>query len=322
MENNKILYIEANFGISGDMFVAAMIDLGEKLGLTGDDALSEKIRRTVASLNENRFDIAISRKKVAAIDVCDFDVILDEGYENHDHDMDFLYGHEKAADTPAHEHTHAHSHDGNTHTHDHAHEHEHDHIHDEHEHTHDHGHSHDHEHSDHAHRTLEDVKSILKDADMTEGARELATRVFEILAAAEATAHGTTTDKVHFHEVGALDSIADITAAAVCVDVLGIKNVVISPLSEGSGTVRTAHGILPIPVPAVTNIAVAHALTISKSTIPGEHVTPTGAAIAAAIKTSDTLPDRYTIKAVGIGGGKRSYDPPSMLRAMVLEHDK
>ena len=292
MENNKILYIEANFGISGDMFVAAMIDLGEKLGLTGDDALSEKIRRTVASLNENRFDIAISRKKVAAIDVCDFDVILDEGYENHDHDMDFLYGHEKAADTPAHEHTH------------------------------DHGHSHDHEHGDQAHRTLVDVKSILKDADMTEGARELATRVFEILAAAEATAHGTTTDKIHFHEVGALDSIADITAAAVCVDALGIKDVVISPLSEGSGTVRTAHGILPIPVPAVTNIAVAHALTISKSTIPGEHVTPTGAAIAAAIKTSDTLPDRYTIKAVGIGGGKRSYDPPSMLRAMVLEHDK
>ena len=314
MENNKILYIEANFGISGDMFVAAMIDLGEKLGLTGDDALATKIRRTVASLNENRFDIAISRKKVAAIDVCDFDVILDEGYENHDHDMDFLYGHEKAADTPAHEHTHAHSHDGNTHTHDHAHEH--DHIHDEHEHTHNHG------HGDHAHRTLEDVKSILKDADMTEGARELATRVFEILAAAEATAHGTTTDKVHFHEVGALDSIADITAAAVCVDALGIKNIVISPLSEGSGTVRTAHGILPIPVPAVTNIAVAHALTISKSTIPGEHVTPTGAAIAAAIKSSDTLPDRYTIKAVGIGGGKRSYDPPSMLRAMVLGLDK
>ena len=314
MEKNQTLYIEANFGISGDMFVAAMIDLGEKLGLTGDDALVTKIRRTVASLNENRFDIAISRKKVAAIDVCDFDVILDEGYENHDHDMDFLYGHEKAADTHAQEHTHGHAHE-------HSHEHTHTHNHDGDTHTHDHAHEHDHEHGDHAHRTLEDVKSILKNADMTEGARELATRVFEILAAAEATAHGTTTDKVHFHEVGALDSIADITAAAVCVDALGIKNVVISPLSEGSGTVRTAHGILPIPVPAVTNIAVAHALTISKSTIPGEHVTPTGAAIAAAIKTSDTLPDRYTIKAVGIGGGKRSYDPPSMLRAMVLEHD-
>ncbi|MBQ7201710.1 MAG: LarC family nickel insertion protein [Eubacterium sp.] len=314
MEKNQTLYIEANFGISGDMFVAAMIDLGEKLGLTGDDALATKIRRTVASLNENRFDIAISRKKVAAIDVCDFDVILDEGYENHDHDMDFLYGHEKAADTPAQEHTHGHAHE-------HSHEHTHTHSHDGDTHTHDHAHEHDHEHGDHAHRTLEDVKSILKDADMTEGARELATHVFEILAAAEATAHGTTTDKVHFHEVGALDSIADITAAAVCVDALGIKNVVVSPLSEGSGTVRTAHGILPIPVPAVTNIAVAHALTISKSTIPGEHVTPTGAAIAAAIKSSDTLPDRYTIKAVGIGGGKRSYDPPSMLRAMVLEHD-
>ncbi|MBQ4463916.1 MAG: DUF111 family protein, partial [Eubacterium sp.] len=216
----------------------------------------------------------------------------------------------------AHEHTHDHEH-----THGHSHDHTHTHCHDGDTHTHDHAHDHDHEHGDHAHRTLEDVKSILKDADMTDGARELATHVFEILAAAEATAHGTTTDKVHFHEVGALDSIADITAAAVCVDALGIKNVVVSPLSEGSGTVRTAHGILPIPVPAVTNIAVAHALTISKSTIPGEHVTPTGAAIAAAIKSSDTLPDRYTIKAVGIGGGKRSYDPPSMLRAMVLEHD-
>ena len=312
MKSDDILYIEASFGISGDMFVAALIDLGEKLGLTGEDSLPERIRRTVSSLDAEGFDIRISRKKAADIDVCDFDVILDKEYENHDHDMDYLYGHIEG-DRHEHTHEHGHEHTHGSHTHDETDEHTHD---DAGTHTHDTAGNHHHDH--HVHRTLGDVRDILDKADMTEGAHALALKIFEILAEAEAKAHGSTKEKVHFHEVGALDSIADITAAAVCVDALGVENIIVSPLAEGSGTVRTAHGILPIPVPAVANIAAANGLTLKTLQIPGEHITPTGAAIAAAIKTGDVLPEQYKIKAIGIGGGKRTYDPPSMLRAMIL----
>ena len=126
-------------------------------------------------------------------------------------------------------------------------------------------------------------------------------------------------DQVHFHEVGAVDSIVDIVAAAVCLDDLGIGDVVITGLVEGCGTVRCQHGVLPIPVPAVANIVANEGLLISISSVRGELVTPTGAAIAAAVRTKSALPERFVIKKVGIGAGKRSYERPSLVRAMLIE---
>ena len=126
-------------------------------------------------------------------------------------------------------------------------------------------------------------------------------------------------DQVHFHEVGAVDSIVDIVAAAVCLDDLGIDDVVITGLVEGCGTVRCQHGVLPIPVPAVANIVANEGLPISISSVRGELVTPTGAAIAAAVRTKSVLPARFVIKKVGIGAGKRSYERPSLVRAMLIE---
>ena len=126
-------------------------------------------------------------------------------------------------------------------------------------------------------------------------------------------------DQVHFHEVGAVDSIVDIVAAAVCLDDLGIDDVVITGLVEGCGTVRCQHGVLPIPVPAVANIVANEGLPISISSVRGELVTPTGAAIAAAVRTKSALPERFVIKKVGIGAGKRSYERPSLVRAMLIE---
>ena len=125
---------------------------------------------------------------------------------------------------------------------------------------------------------------------------------------------------MHFHEVGAIDSIVDIVATAICIDNLGIKNVIVSELYEGTGQIKCQHGLLPIPVPAVINIVAEHNLSLHITSIKGELVTPTGAAIVAAIKTGDALPKEMKVLKVGLGGGKRNYSGASgILRAMIIE---
>ena len=278
----RALYFECATGISGDMTVAALLDLG------ADEAA---LRRMLDSLRLDGVEVKISRVKKAGLDVCDFDVILPE--ENHDHDMNYLYGHE-----------HAHDHE---HHHDHEHEHE---------------HHHDHERKHHhAHRGLPEILSILQQADMTPGARAIAEKTFRILADAEAKAHGVALEDVHFHEVGAADSIVDVAAAAVCLDSLGVTDCVFPALCEGSGSVRCQHGVLPVPVPAVANIVQAHGLPLTITPQRGELVTPTGAAIAAAVCTATRLPERFRIVKTGMGAGKREYERPSILRVMLIETD-
>ena len=291
MQNSdKILYLECGTGISGDMTVAAMLDLG---------ADQEKLLKVLEGIPGHGFKAQVSRVKKSGIDCCDFNVILDEEHDGHDHDMEYLYGHlEGEGEHPAH-----------THSHDHDHEHHHDH-----DHHHDHGHGHHHHHTG-----MREIRDIIGNLEMTEGARDLALRIFEILAQAESEAHGVPADEVHFHEVGAIDSIVDIVAAAVCFDDLGIRNVAVTGIAEGSGTVRCQHGILQVPVPAVANIAKAHRLPMRFTPRKGELVTPTGAAIAAALMTRGELPERFVIERTGLGAGKREYEIPSILRAMVIE---
>ena len=302
-EKKDALYLECYSGISGDMVTAALLDLG------ADEAV---LRKTLASLPLDGFSINISRVKKAGLDACDFDVVLDAEHENHDHDTAYLYGGVEEC---------GHTHDVHEHNHD-----EHDHHHDEDGHEHRHGHcchdhaaehSHDHEH-DHAHRGLAEVLDILNKADLTDRARATAVRIFTILGQAEAKAHGATLETVHFHEVGAVDSIVDITAAAVCLDNLGIEDVIVPVLYEGTGSIRCAHGVLPIPVPAVVNIAAAEHLNLHITTARGEYVTPTGAAIAAAIRTSETLPAAFTVEKIGLGAGKREQELPGFVRAMLI----
>ena len=328
----KTLYLECDSGISGDMIVAALLDLG------ADRKLLEK---ALAGIKDCRTEI--SRVIKNGIDCCDFNVILDEEHDNHDHDMEYLYGHLKGGDD-CHIHDHEHYHDNHDHEHDHEHHdhehhdhdgheyhkhHDHDgheyhehHDHDGHEHY-DHHDHHDHDHHDHhhhhEHRNLRDVTEIITSLDMTDSARCLAIRVFEILAAAEAKAHARSIEEVHFHEVGAIDSIADIVAASVCFDALGITDVIIPKICEGSGSIRCQHGILPVPVPAVLNIAAEHGLPLALTERKGELVTPTGAAFAAAVITSDKLPEVIIPERVGLGAGKREYRQPSILRAILLK---
>ena len=267
------LYLECRSGISGDMTVAALLDLG---------ADQEVLMKALKSLPVQGFRVEISRVVKAGLDVCDFNVILDQAHENHDHDMEYLHGHSHGGEDSEH-----------GHHHEKAHEHE--------------------------HRGMPEIRRIIDGAEITDRARTIAVRIFEILAKAEAKAHGVPEDQVHFHEVGAVDSIVDIISAAVCLDDLDITEAVIPFLCEGKGTVRCQHGILPVPVPAVVNILEAHKIPVEMTGVEGELITPTGAAIAAAIGTSDRLPGRFVIKKAGIGAGKRSYERPSLLRVMLIE---
>ncbi|MDR0966368.1 MAG: nickel pincer cofactor biosynthesis protein LarC [Myxococcales bacterium] len=253
--SDRILYLDGTCGISGDMTVAALLDLG---------ADRVKLDAALASLGIGGFDIAVSRKLSHGLTGLDFDVIL-----------------------------HAHGHD-------HAHEHE-----------------HEHEHG-HAHRHLADVEAIIDRGALSDRARNLAKRIFRVVAEAEAQAHGCALEAVHFHEVGAIDSIVDIVSAAVCIDDLGITECVVTGFSEGMGFVRCQHGELPVPVPAVLNIAVSHAIALRPTDVRGEMVTPTGIAIAAALRTRGALPAEYRVQKVGLGLGKRDFGRPNFLRAMLL----
>lgn len=250
---NKLLYLEGASGISGDMTVAALLDLG---------ASREKLDAVLKSMNLEGFEYQVSRKSSYGIAGTDFDVIL----------------------------------------HDHHH----------HEHEHEHGHHHE-------HRNLDDVCAVIDRGTMTDGARELAKKIFRIVAEAESKAHGVPVSEVHFHEVGAIDSIVDIVSAAVLIDDLGIRECVVTGLAEGSGYVHCQHGDLPVPVPAVLNIAQAHGIALRTSAANGEMVTPTGIAIAAALRTRDRLPAEYKVEKVGIGLGKRDFGRANILRSMILE---
>lgn len=181
-----------------------------------------------------------------------------------------------------------------------------------------HGHSHHHEHH-HSHRGLKEIKKIIDETQVSEKVKKIAKKIFKILAETEAKVHGTKIDEVHFHEVGATDSIVDIIAIAFCLDYLNLSEVVVSPLYEGKGMIRCQHGLIPIPAPATLNIVSDYKLNLHLTDVEGELVTPTGAATIAAIKTGDKLPNNYEIVKVGIGAGKRKYETAGMLRAMIIE---
>ena len=274
--SKPVLYLECATGISGDMTVAALLDLG---------ASRIKLLAALESLNVGGYSVSVGRANSHGIDACSFDVEL--------------------------EHEHGHHHEAL----------EHEHPQEAHEHHHGHDHEHHHEHGGrpHVHRNLADVTAILNSGRLTPRARELALKIFGIVAEAESKAHGKPVEEVHFHEVGAIDSIVDIAAAAVCLDDLGIDDVVVTGLNEGSGFVECQHGLLPVPVPAVANIAAACGLPLRILPVQGEMVTPTGAAIAAAVRTRSTLPESFTIKRIGLGAGKRDFGMPNVLRAMLIE---
>lgn len=347
----KSIYFECYRGISGDMAAAVMIDAGADRNV---------LAAALDSVPVKGFSTEISRVTRNGIDCCDFAVITDEESSSHDHDMAYLYGHEKSAEYcpenefhnhPAHTHnsgelihsahfhtneedgeeeelsvnmkeiiSHVESHIHTGHAHGHTHSHNHGHSHEHHEEVPEHSGGHAHSHT---HRGIDEILEIIDKTQMTDGARHLARRIFNIIAAAESAAHGVPVKQVHFHEAGALDSIADVIALSVCYDNLasryGIKETYFPCICEGTGTVRCQHGVLPVPVPAVVNIAAEYGLPLRIINTRGELATPTGAAFAAATGTKFCMPPAFRIISAGTGAGKRAYGIPSTMRAMIID---
>ena len=336
------LYLECYSGISGDMTVAALLDLG---------ADQQVLLEGLESLNLPGYQLKIGRVKKNGIDACDFDVILDEPEHHHDHDHEHHHDHDHEHHHDHdhehhHDHDHEHHHDhDHEHHHDHDHEHEHEHHHDhehehhhdhehehhhdhEHEHHHDHDHEHHHEHHhehdhehhhhDHVHRNIGDIFAIIDQSKISDRAKQTAKDIFRIIAAAESKAHGIAEDQVHFHEVGAVDSIVDIVSAAICLDNLDITEAVVSDLYEGCGYVHCQHGLMPVPVPAVVNIAADNALRLRLTQTRGEMITPTGAAIAAYLSKGGKLPESFVIEKIGLGAGKKDFATANILRDFLI----
>lgn len=299
------LYLECNYGISGDMAVAALLDAG---------ADRTALEKALASIPVKGFKTEIKRVEKNGVSCLDFNVILDSEHENHDHDMNYLFGHESAE----HNHGHGEHFHGHTHHHSEAEEHSHAAQHEIH-----HGEQVHYElvHH-HEHRNLHDVLEIIDKTEMTENARKLAHKIFEIIAQAESKAHSKPVEEVHFHEVGAVDSVVDVIALAVCFDSLHVEKVFVPFLCEGTGTVRCQHGILPVPVPAVANIMQEYHVPLKITGERGEFVTPTGAAFVAAVATEFSLPKNFVLKKIGMGAGKRDYGVPNIVRAMLVETEE
>ena len=171
---------------------------------------------------------------------------------------------------------------------------------------------------EHKHRDLADIRRIIENSGVTDAAKELSTRIFTRLAEAEASVHNEPVEKVHFHEVGALDAIVDVVGAAICFDLMKIDRFVSSPLHVGSGMIEMAHGRFPVPPPAVTELL--RGVPFYSGEIKGELLTPTGAAIITTVCQEYGPIPRIKTDRTGYGAGTRQYeDFPNVLRVLVGE---
>jgi uncharacterized protein (TIGR00299 family) protein len=292
----KVLYYDCFCGISGDMHLGALLDLGVD---------KEYLTQELSKLNLNgEYELQIKKDIKKGISGTKVNVILKK-QQDHKH----VHSHGECEHVHSHgEHEHAHSHG----------EHEHVHSHDEHEHAHmqeetqsQHLHAEHIEHH-HAHRNLKDIENIINISSLSDRVKERSLHMFMKVAEAEAKVHGKSLYEVHFHEVGATDSIVDIVGAAVCLEYLKVDKIMASSVQVGGGFVNCAHGIIPIPAPATVEIL--QGIPIRSGIVPFETTTPTGAAILAANVEVFTDKINFSIKKIGYGIGHRDLDIPNVLR--------
>jgi uncharacterized protein (TIGR00299 family) protein len=280
----RIAFLECFSGMSGDMFLGALVDAGVSSRLLED---------TVAALGIGaRLEISrVMRSGISATKVG----VLVEGEKD------------LPRETPqkhSHEHKHEHSHDGHAHEHGHTHEQE----------THEHDHEHAHEHG----RGLTEIRKIISASTISKAAKGTAIAIFEALGAAEAKIHSAPIESIHFHEVGAVDAIVDIVCAAVGAEALGVDEIICSPLNVGGGMVKCAHGTFPVPAPATLELL--QGAPVYSSGLQAELVTPTGAAIVKTLARSFGAFPEMKIEKSGYGAGSRDFPGhPNVVRLVVGE---
>ena len=283
----RVLYFDCFSGISGDMTIGALLDLG----------IDQKL--FLAELNKlhlDEFEIEIKQGLKKGISGTDFTVHLTnqgntQQEHTHDHEIEDL-----------HEHNHEHNHE---HQHDHSVEHKLIHEHQSTEKPHEHAHT----------RNLADIYKIIENSDLSEYVKTASKKIFYIVAEAEAKIHGKTIDEVHFHEVGATDSIVDIIGAAICVEMLHVDEIQCSDINLGSGFVHCEHGVFPVPAPATLEIL--KGLPVYSKNAKKELTTPTGAAILKALCSEFGNFPEFVIEKIGYGLGKRDMETPNVLRVII-----
>ena len=297
----KVLYLDCISGISGDMTVGALVDLGVK---------PSTLEWELSKLDLGDFHMHFERAQRHNLEGVKFGI--HEG-ATHTHDQD---EHEHGHDCG---HDHGHSHEEHPHSHTPG-EHQHtqgehcDHEHESHSHdSHEHGeHDHDHEHG----RSHREIREMLEHSELSPFVKKRALAIFQRIAIAEGKIHGMPPEDVTFHEVGALDSIADIVLTCVGIEALGVEKVVVSALNDGRGTIECAHGTFPLPAPATLEIL--HGIPLGQIDEPHELITPTGAAIVAEFGESFGLMPRISSEKIGYGVGTRQLaSRPNVLRAVL-----
>ena len=287
----KAIYLETFAGISGNMLLGALLDAGFPIDV---------LKSELAKLNLGEYELVHQRANKLGIDAQYFNVVLPHGHEhshNHEH---------------AHEHHHEHHHEEQhfhcqeyAHTYDPAHHHEH-HNHHELLHTHHH----------HEHRNLKAVMDIIDGSVLSQSIKDKAREVFTAIAIAEAKVHGKTVEEVHFHEVGAVDTIIDIVGCLLGLEYLGIEKVYVGKITTGHGFVKCAHGLMPVPAPATAELL--QGLPQEKGRVAKELTTPTGAALAKVLgETALELPEGFTCEKIAYGAGTWELEIPNVLRVHV-----
>ena len=273
----KTLYLDIFSGISGDMFLGAMVDLGVDF-----DALEAELKK----LKLEGYTLSANRRQKCAIDGVKFDVHLADGGEG--------------------DHSHSHSHD---HSHEHSHSHDHEHSH-EHSHGSDDGHGHS--------RNFAQISEMIHASTLSDWVKQKSVAVFQRVANAEGKIHGMPPFEVHFHEVGAVDSIVDIVGGCIALELLDKPRVRSGPVIEGTGFIMCAHGRFPIPAPATLNILAERGVAITQCGEPNELITPTGAALIAEFAEDFGPMQNLTPEKVAFGLGTRDCETrPNVLRAVL-----
>ena len=318
----RTLYIDCSMGIAGDMFTGALLDLFPE---------KEEITAQLNALGIPGVQYQISRTQKCGIEGTHMTVSIhgevegehfhthDQDEQGHDHDHDHDHEHEHG-----HGHYHEHDHD---HSHDHHHEHDHDHSHDHHhDHDHSHDHHHDHDHSldhhehdhhghTHTHTGMHAIEHIVWDLHLPEKVERDVLAVYRIIAEAERQVNGMPVTEIHFHEVGTMDAVADVTAVCFLLDRLGVEEIVCSPVHAGCGEVHCAHVILPVPAPATANIL--KGIPIYSDGTRGELTTPTGAALLKHFVNRFEAMPPMTVDSIGYGMGTKDFGKANCVRLLL-----
>ena len=316
----KTLFLDLPMGAAGDMLSAALYELlndEEKrafiqeinaVGIPGVKVVAEKSIK--CGITGTHFSVTVDG--------------MEEGSDEHEHHHEHEDGHHhhdhEEHQVSDHHHDHSHEHEEYEHIHDHDHEHHHNHHH-EHSHEHESDHHHEHEHSAHHHHhsSMAEIESIINSLKIPESVKKDVIEVYKLIAAAESNAHGLPVTDIHFHEVGTMDAIADITAVCLLMNKIGANKICASAVNVGSGHVHCAHGILPVPAPATAFIL--KEVPIYSGHISGELCTPTGAALLKHFVTSFGNMPQLKINAIGYGMGKKDFEAANCVRAILGQGD-